>query len=137
MCSTPTRRRRPVSHRPAPLTQPGVWAALVFVSLLAAQAQAQPSVPPRPDPLDAKAQVPSTRHESSLASFRRSGEDQPIPWREANDTVTRIGGWKAYAREAQQPDPTAAKPATPARPPASAPGAPSAPVPPGRSGHLH
>jgi hypothetical protein len=25
-------------------------------------------------------------------------------WREANDTVNRIGGWRAYAREAKPPE---------------------------------
>lgn len=32
----------------------------------------------------------------------RSFSDQPVvSWREANDLVGRIGGWQAYAREAQ------------------------------------
>ena len=26
----------------------------------------------------------------------------PLAWREANDAVERIGGWRAYAREAQR-----------------------------------
>ena len=42
-------------------------------------------------------------------------------WREANDNVGRIGGWRTYLREAQQPDapasaPTTGKPAPTDRP---------------------
>jgi hypothetical protein len=68
-----------------------------------------------PNPLDPTAQVPRAAYVSPLAAYRRWGEDQPVPWRQANETVNRIGGWRAYAREAQQSDPPA-----PARP-ASAP----------------
>jgi hypothetical protein len=32
----------------------------------------------------------------------RGHQDEPLtPWRQANETVGRIGGWQAYAREAQ------------------------------------
>jgi hypothetical protein len=32
-------------------------------------------------------------------------KDEPLkPWRLSNDTVGAIGGWRAYAREAQEPD---------------------------------
>ena len=54
----------------------------------------------RPDPLDAAASVPTARHESVLKTYRRFDEVQPVPWRQANDTVERIGGWRSYAREA-------------------------------------
>jgi hypothetical protein len=33
-----------------------------------------------------------------------------VPWAQANETVNRIGGWRAYAREAQTPEPAAAPP---------------------------
>ena len=39
--------------------------------------------------------------------------DEPIAnWKAANDTTARIGGWREYARQAQQPDntPTATPP---------------------------
>lgn len=54
---------------------------------------------------------------------------QPVPWREANEQVGRIGGWRAYAREAQTinaQDGAAGAgpaPALPATSPASAPAA--------------
>lgn len=128
MAPIPTRRR-----------MPGAVPSLLLTLLLAAQAQAQSPTTTRPDPLDPKAQVPSMRYESSIAQFRRIGDDKPVAWRDANDAVARIGGWRVYAREAQQPDPAAAeKPAAPPLPaPASAPSATTKPMPPGHSGHKH
>jgi hypothetical protein len=125
---TTHKRRRPLR---APLS-------LLLTGLLAAQAWAQ-SPTTRPDPLDPKAGVPSVRYESTFDRFRRIGDDKPVAWREANDTVARIGGWRVYTREAQQPDPVASdKPAVPpAQPPATAPAPKPAPVPSGHSGHRH
>jgi hypothetical protein len=80
----------------------GFAPATLCASLLAAQAQTAPPTA-RPDPLDAQAPVPALVYRSSLVSSRPSGADKPVPWREANDTVARIGGWRAYAREAQAP----------------------------------
>lgn len=127
MVPTPTRRRSPC-----------LISSLLFTLLVAAQAQAQSPFTPRPDPLDPKAQVPSVRYESVFAQFRRIGEDKPLAWREANDAVARIGGWRVYAREAQQPDPAAAaKQAAPSPAPASAAAPAAMPMPAGPSGHKH
>ena len=73
---------------------------------VACVARAQ-SAPQRPDPLDPRARVPAYHHRSSLADYRAWGEERRVPWKEANDTVHRIGGWRAYAREAQAPEPAA------------------------------
>ena len=63
--------------------------------------------------------TPQPVYRSAFEGYR-SFTDEPVrPWRETNDTVGRIGGWKAYAREIQAPD---------ARPAAAAAGA-SAPTP--------
>ena len=81
---------------------------------LQAAAQTAASARPAPaDPLDATAAVPAPRYTSAFARFQSGDADKPVSWREANDTVTRIGGWRAYAREAQQPEaaPAVAKPA--------------------------
>lgn len=64
------------------------------------------------DPLNAQAVVPALVHTSSFAAYRRHAEAAPIAWKEANDTVARIGGWRAYAREAAETSPAA--PAAPA-----------------------
>ncbi len=111
------------------------WLVPALLSTTAA-AQAPPAPhAPRPDPLDARASVPSRVHQSAFTGYRRFGDEKPIPWREANDTVTRIGGWRFYAREAQQPDPApAAKPLPVPVPPLAA--EPVRPTPPGHDGHL-
>ena len=87
-----------------------VQSALLAASLLATlTAQAQPAATAaRPDPLDPKATVPALRYLSSFSQYRLLGDEKPVSWRDANDTVTRIGGWRVYAREAQQPDPAPA-----------------------------
>jgi hypothetical protein len=98
----------------------------VVCAALAAQAQGTPPTgstvsPVRPapsvaaDPLDPQARVPAATYISPLSTYRRLSEDKPLPWKEANETVNRIGGWRAYAREAQQTE--AAAPARPASAP--------------------
>ena len=83
--------------------------ATLCTSVFAAQAQgagsstAAPAT--RPDPLDAKANVPALTYRSSLAHYRAFSDGKPLSWREANEAVARIGGWRVYAREGQQPEP--------------------------------
>jgi hypothetical protein len=92
---------------------------LLLLPACAAAALALPAsagtVPP--DPLDARAAVPPATYVSPLPRGR-TAEPAPVPWREANERVARIGGWRAYNREAAQAEPAAAPAA--ARP-ASAP----------------
>lgn len=113
-----------------------VRSALAAVSLLAVlTAQAQPSAKTaKPDPLDAKASVPALTYESSFSQYRRLGDDKPVSWRDANDTVTRIGGWRVYAREAQQPDPMPTAKLVHAAP-AAKPNESVKPMPAGHGGH--
>lgn len=82
----------------------------------AAAAIAQPAVVRRADPLDASAAVPAATFESIVGRPRRAADTSPIPWRDANDTAARIGGWRAYAREAQQPEEAASTPTGPRKP---------------------
>lgn len=70
--------------------------AALCVAAFAAAAQTR-----KPDPLDANASVPPPAYESVFGRERRTGGDKATPWREANETAARIGGWRAYAREAQ------------------------------------
>lgn len=48
--------------------------------------------------------------DSVIAQFPAHEEQAVAPWRETNDTVEKIGGWAAYAKEAQMPDPEMNKP---------------------------
>ncbi len=86
---------------------------------LCATALAALAEPAKPDPLDAKATVPPLVYESSFKEYRRFSEEKSLSWREANDNVARIGGWRAYARESQSPDapPAATKASEPASKP--------------------
>lgn len=83
-----------------PCAKPTVWLAAFSTAALTAHAQpaAQPA---KPDPLNPQVSVPPLSYQSSFAQYRRLDDSRPISWREANDTVARIGGWRVYAREAQ------------------------------------
>jgi hypothetical protein len=113
---------------------PAVCIGVVLAAAGAALAQTAPAAtPPKRDPLNAAEAVPPVQHRSATASYRRHAEQPVGSWRDANDTVTRIGGWRAYAREASQPDAPAARP-EPAAPAASSP-VPGKPAPAGHEGH--
>jgi len=89
-------------------------AAAVGAIGLSAPLVAIPSEPKSPDPLDPSASVPLATHRSALAGYRPALPDVPVAsWKEVNDRVARVGGWRVYAREA----------AAPTSAPASAPGA--------------
>ena len=82
-------------------------------------AYAPASVVPSPAPL---------KFDSVLSRYKPMTDQKLGSWREANDTVTRIGGWRTYLKEAQSPDakttpPAVASdaPATPATPAAANP----------------
>ena len=120
-------------------TLTGVIAALLLPSAALAQNNA-----PRPDPLDGKAAAPPLAYRSAFTGYKKLAvESPPIAWRDANDAVERIGGWRVYAREAQQPDATPAAKAAdspPAAKPVAAASAPTAtekakPMPAEHGGH--
>lgn len=114
----------PIRHRVRAALAPPALLALLAVGIGSALAQ-PPRSGTRADPLDAAASVPAARHRSAFEHYRRLGDAPAVPWRQANDTVERIGGWRSYAREATAP-------AAAASPSASA--APAAPAAPGAAG---
>jgi len=81
-------------------------AALAFLtaSLWTAQATAQPSAVAAPPPvnLQAPADAAPTAYRSALEGYQSYADEKMLDWTEANNTVARIGGWRAYAREASQ-----------------------------------
>jgi len=98
-----------------PLRQIFLPGALLLLSGMAfAQSNSEPTRSALPSKL---------MYESPLRAYKAYA-DQPIEsWREANDRVGRIGGWRAYAREIQTGVPAQDLPA-PAKAPADAPKAP-------------
>ena len=103
--------------------------------LMAAETVSGPG--PAADPLDATAAVAPLHYRSAFSSYRPLGQTTVRDWKEVNQEVNRLGGWRAYAREAQQalrpvePGPSAATSAAPATPVAE----PSARQ--GGAGHHH
>ncbi len=76
-----------------------------------------------PDPADPAVNVPAATYRSAFAGYRKMADEPVADWRASNDAVARIGGWRAYAREAQAPDEKPAEPKDKAAP--SAPVAPA------------
>ena len=121
----------------------GVLLASAVAAQTAAPTAPAPRATPsaaRPDPLDARSAVPPAQHRSALASYRPALDVPVGSWKDANDTVTRIGGWRTYLREAAQPEPAAAsQPAAPAAAavPAAQPAPPAQPARPAAGHHHH
>lgn len=64
-----------------------------------------------PDPLDAQAATPALHYQSPLKAYQGFSEQPLHDWREANDLVGRIGGWRTYAQEPYAQEPWAPQPA--------------------------
>ncbi len=115
---------------------PRLWpAALLLLSLSAGATPPAPTQrPAKADPLDAASAVPPLTYRSVFAPYRGQRELPLRSWKEANDEVARIGGWRVYAREAALPDTPSTAPTRPVVP-GSTPAA--QPVPQGAGGHRH
>jgi hypothetical protein len=55
---------------------------------------------------DAQAPIPKLNYRSPFAAYRADKTEEPRAWRDVNDRVGAIGGWRVYAREAQPAMPT-------------------------------
>lgn len=94
--------------------------ALLFVLPALALAQAGPAsgsaVAPGA-PIAAATSPAPAEYRSAFEGYQPYTEEKTISWKEANDLTGRIGGWRAYAKEAQLPagetGPAPAKPADP------------------------
>jgi len=79
--------------------------------MLTSTALAQPAAkPPRPDPLDPQAAVPPVVYHSPFKHPPQAAAPAVGNWIQANQQVGRVGGWRAYAREAAAPAPAASAP---------------------------
>lgn len=88
------------------------WWPLLLAAGAAGPAGAQP------DPAPA-----SPAYRSAFEDYRPWGEQAVASWKDTNDTVGRIGGWKAYAQEASggtlpraAPEPSSGRNERPAQP---------------------
>ena len=112
------------------------WAMIACIGTGFGQANAA-----GPDPADANTITPPTIYRSPFADYRPLGEDKNTAWKDANDTVGKIGGWRAYAREAadamkarEAASSDATKPPAAAAPPSPAKSPPTSPTQPHKHG---
>lgn len=78
------------------------WASAMLLVAGLAHAQSQA---PTPSP------APVLEHRSVFTSYQGYADQAVSSWRDANDAVARIGGWRTYAREAALPEgPAASQP---------------------------
>jgi hypothetical protein len=97
----------PRDHRPHWVAA-WLWLACTAFSPIAhAQTPTPPSGRPADaaDAADAGVPVPILIYRSPLPATPRAKPVDAGSWRDANDTTARIGGWRAYLREAQTPEP--------------------------------
>jgi hypothetical protein len=55
----------------------------------------------------------TVNYTSPIADYQPFVDGKITSWKAANDKVGQIGGWRAYAKEAQQPDNTSTPSPTP------------------------
>lgn len=79
---------------------------LVLVVYTPVQAQTNSDV-------DAEKSMPLP-YQSVLSGYQSFKEQDVADWRAINDEVEKIGGWRAYAKQARQPDVVDAPSVTPA-----------------------
>lgn len=88
--------------------------ALPWLLLLTGAWAQTPAAPPANHPVPVVRDVPiggatvpdsagGLRYISVLGQYQPYAEQAPTPWPQANATVQRIGGWRAYAKEAAAP----------------------------------
>jgi hypothetical protein len=86
-------------HRGSPPCNRVAFVALVSLLGLSSTAYAQPAPAAAPSVKPATAQAPAFR--SAFEGYQPYTDDGAPEWKKANDAVGQIGGWRAYAREAQ------------------------------------
>lgn len=84
-----------------------LWPALLSATLLAGQATAQTTATTAPSTKPVvTTPVP---YKSAFEGYQAYSDDKMTNWKTANDEVARIGGWREYAKQAQQPENTPTK----------------------------
>ena len=78
--------------------------ALVAAALVVTTTRSATPPAPAPDPASPGASVPALNYRPVLAGYRTLPDGKATPWRQANEQAAAIGGWRAYAREAQRPE---------------------------------
>jgi hypothetical protein len=96
-----------------PRSQATLAGLLVSAAFWSGASAAQP-IPQTVPPVAAHA---PTSFQSAMDGYKRFTDEKPVNWKAANETTSKIGGWRAYAKEAAEPSPApAASPASAAKP---------------------
>lgn len=88
----------------------------LYLVVMATPASACAQQKARPDPADPKVSVPPVIYVSPLRQYQPLGDEQVTSWKAANELVEKIGGWRVYSKEAQEPAPGAGQPARTVQP---------------------
>ncbi|MDO9237343.1 MAG: hypothetical protein Q7U28_15080 [Aquabacterium sp.] len=81
------------------------WLVPAGLTLALPMAFAQPSAgSAAPDPKSLAPSSVTLGYRSAFADYHMYSEQPIASWREANDNVGKIGGWRVYSKEARQPD---------------------------------
>ena len=112
-----------------PQISPVSWpfALTTFIALHASAQVNSSSAPPLPTTstaLPAQAAPTALPFRSVFDGYQPFTDEKVKSWKDSNNTVEKIGGWRAYAKEAAEPASTdkqapAVAPATPASPAAA------------------
>ena len=88
-----------------------VWLVGLAWAWLAALAHAQNPAPAAapvpgsvPGPVAPEGAALAVPYTSVFAHYQGYADQSVSDWKTTNDTVGRIGGWRAYAKEAREPD---------------------------------
>lgn len=78
--------------------------SLLTLSLWAATAALAQTAPetPTPQKKPPTAQTAPANFQSAMDGYKPYNDEKTGNWKEANERTARIGGWKAYAKEAAQ-----------------------------------
>ncbi len=89
--------------------------AVLGLSLSASQAQSDlanakplPTATATTATTTTTAPTPSIKYCSAFEQYRTFKDEDVADWKKTNAAVMQAGGWRAYAREARQPEPTQA-----------------------------
>ena len=93
-------------------------AHLVLLPLAISQVYAQPALPPSGQAAPATSgasRASPLEFRSAFKGYKPYTEEKTVDWKQANDNVGKIGGWREYAREASRPDTAAGPTVIPAK----------------------
>lgn len=81
-----------------------IFRAMPLAVLVVSTAAAQTKIDAAPSETSATPVVSGLQYQSTFADYVPYSEEAVESWRNANETVEKIGGWRAYAKDAHRPE---------------------------------